>query len=123
MKIIYFDPKIELQCTSVKEAAKLFEGNKKYISKLQARLNIIETAEFIRDIINLPMLHFHNLENKNGKDLDGCFAIDLASRKDPWRIILQPLNEVEQPYKPCHIDQIAGKVKIVKIVEVSNYYD
>ena len=45
------------------------------------------------------------------------------SRKDQWRIILQPLDENEKPYVPCNMDQIAGKVSIVEISEVSKHYE
>ncbi|MCM1216690.1 MAG: hypothetical protein NC331_13530 [Lachnospiraceae bacterium] len=55
--------------------------------------------------------------------LDGYFAIDVKSRKEQWRIILQPLDENQCPYVPCNIDQIAGTVKIVEIMEVSKHYE
>ena len=72
----------------------------------------------------MPNFHFHNLANKKGKDLKGYYAIDVKSRKDPWRIIIQPLDENENPYKENDsIDQIAGTVKIVEITEVSKRYE
>ncbi len=43
-------------------------------------------------------------------------------KAEPWRIILQPLDEEKDPYVPCKIDEIAGKVKIVEIAEVSRHY-
>ena len=50
---------------------------------------------------------FHQLKNKNGKNLDGYFAIDVKSRTDPWRIILRPLDNNKRPFVPCHIDEVA----------------
>lgn len=88
-----------------------------------ARINALENAENIKDIIVQPTFHFHNLTNKKGRNLEGYFAIDVKSRKEMWRIILQPLNEEKQPYDPCNIDQIAGIVKIVEITEVSKHYE
>ena len=67
----------------------------------------------------MPMFHFHKL---NG-DHEGYFAIDVKNRKDPWRLILQPLNEDEEPYVPCNIDEIAGVVRIIGVKEVSNHYE
>lgn len=39
------------------------------------------------------------------------------------RIILQPLDNDENSYIPCNIDEIAGKVKILEISEVSKHYE
>ena len=55
--------------------------------------------------------------------LDGYFALDVKSRSEQWRIILQPLDNDENPYIPCNIDEIAGKVKILEISEVSKHYE
>ena len=63
------------------------------------------------------------MKNKNGKNLDGYFAIDVKSRTDPWRIILRPLDNNKRPFVPCHIDAIAEYVEIVEIREVSKHYE
>ena len=84
-----------------------------------ARINVIDSAEVIKDIIAMPPFHFHNLHGQ----MEGYFAIDVKSRRDKWRIILQPLNEDENPYDPCHIDEIAAIVRIVEIREVSPHYE
>ena len=60
--------------------------------------------------------------NKNGRNLEGYFAIDVKSRREQWRIILEPLDENEQSYNPCKIDEIAENVRIVEITEVSRVY-
>lgn len=73
----------------------------------------------IKDIIVMPTFRFHKL---NGK-LEGFFAIDVKTRRDKWRIILQPLNEEENVFDPCNIDEIAAVVKIVEIREVSAHYE
>ncbi|MEE1315426.1 MAG: hypothetical protein UHS49_06670 [Faecalimonas sp.] len=51
------------------------------------------------------------------------FAIDVKSRREQWRIVLQPLDEEEHPYNPCNIHEIAEKVRIVEIEEVSKHYE
>lgn len=90
---------------------------------LLARINALKQAETIKDIIVQPTYHFHNLENKKGRNLEGYFAIDVKSRKEQWRIILQPLDKDKKIYIPCNIDEIAGIVKIVEIMEVTKHYE
>ena len=67
----------------------------------------------------MPAFHFHKLQGK----LDGYFAIDVKSRTDKWRIILQPLDEKEEVFDSCNIDEIAVIVEIVEIREVSAHYE
>ena len=94
-------------------------GTNALATSLFAWINALQQASIIKDIVVMPTFHFHKL---NG-DLEGYFAIDVKSRKDSWRIILQPLNEDEEPYVPCNIDEIAGVVRIVGVKEVSNHYE
>lgn len=123
MILEYESKKTELQCTSVKVAKKLFGGNEVLARSLLARINALKEAEVIRDIIVQPTFRFHDLSNKKGRNLKGCFAIDVKSKKEPWRIILQPLDNDKKPFEPCNIDEISGIVKIVEIREVSNHYE
>lgn len=124
MKIIYPNEKVEKNCTDLSAASKLFGGNKHLAVSLLARINAIGEADTLIDIIVMPTFHFHSLTKKKDKDLKGLYAIDVKSRKEPWRIILQPLDEQEQPFEnTVSIDQIAGTVKIVEITEVSNHYE
>ena len=119
MRIIYSNIKTERQSKSFKEATKLFGGDKRLATSLLARITAIEQAEVIKDIIVMPTFRFHKL---NGK-MEGFFAIDVKTRRDKWRIILQPLNEEENVFDPCNIDEIAAVVKIVEIREVSAHYE
>lgn len=124
MKIVYTDEKVKKACTDIKSATKLFGGSKQVAVSLHARINAIDQADTLMDIIRTPNFHFHNLKNKNGKNLKGYYAIDVKGRKEPWRIILQPLDENEEPYPATDsIDHIAGAVRIVEITEVSKHYE
>ena len=123
MELIYATEKVKQQCTSIKAANKLFGGDAALGRSLWARINALEQAETIKDITVQPSFHFHKLLNKKGRDLDGYFAIDVKSRREQWRIILQPLDKNKKPYIPCNIDEIAGIVKIVEIAEVSKHYE
>ena len=119
MRIIYANTKTEKQCNSLKEATKLFGGDKKLATSLLARISAIEQADVIKDIIVMPTFRFHNLKGK----LDGYFAIDVKTIRDKWRIVLQLLDEEENVFDPCNIDEIAAVVKIVEIREVSAHYE
>lgn len=123
MELVYTDAKTEEQCTSLKVAKKLFGGNDALAKSLFSRINALKQAETIKDIIVQPAFHFHKLENKGRRDLEGYFAIDVKSRRDQWRIILEPLDENKEPYVPCNIDEISQNVRIVEIMEVSKHYE
>ncbi len=123
MKLIYSNDKTKEQCTSMKAEKKLFGGNDMLAKSLMARINALKQADTIRDIVVMPTFHFHKLRNKDGRDLEGYFAIDVKSRKDQWRIILEPLDENKEPYVPCNIDEIARMVRISEIMEVSKHYE
>lgn len=107
----------------MKAAKKLMGGSDILAKSLLARINALKQAETIKDIIVMPTFHFHKLMNKDGRNLEGYFAIDVKSRKDLWRIILEPLDENKEPYNPCNIDEIAQYVRIVEITEVSKHYE
>ena len=123
MELVYASETLKSQCTNIKAARKLFHGDSQLSISLLARINALQQAESIIDIIVQPAFHFHKLKNKGKKNLEEYFAIDVKSRRDQWRIILQPLDENEKPYVPCNIDQIAGKVSVVEISEVSKHYE
>lgn len=123
MELVYSSDKVKSQCTSVKAAKKLFGGDSVLAMSLLARINALEMADTIKDIIVQPTFHFHNLGKKQGRDLEGFFAIDVKSRREQWRIILQPLDENKEPFNPCLIDQISACVRIVEITEVSKHYE
>lgn len=123
MEIVYASEKLKTQCTSLKAAIKLFGGQKDLAISLLARINALKSAPSIKDIVVQRPFHFHQLKNKNGKNFEGWFAIDVKTRREPWRIILRPLNSDKKPFVPCHIDEIAEYVEIVEIKEVSKHYE
>lgn len=123
MELEFASEKVKAQCTSVKDAKKLFGGDSILTRSLMARINALRSAETIKDIKVQKSFRFHDLSNKNKRNLDGYFAIDVKTIKEPWRIILQPLDANKMPYDPCNIDEIAGSVRIVEIREVSKHYE
>ena len=119
MKILYANKKTERQCTSIKEASKLFGGDKILANSLLARINAFEQADVINDIRMIKPFRFHSLSG----NYKGCFSVDVKTIREKWRIILQPLDDNKKIFKPCHIDEIAQTVRIVKIIEVSAHYE
>lgn len=119
MKIVYKNDTVKAQCTSQKAATKLFGGDKRMAVSLLSRINAIEQADVIKDIIVMRPFRFHQLHGK----LDGLFAIDVKTIRDKWRVILQPLNDDEEAFDPCNIDEISSKVRIIEIREVSAHYE
>ncbi len=123
MKVNYSTEKVKNLCEDLRIAKKFFNGNTLMANSLMARINALKQADTIKDIIVQPAFHFHKLINKNGRDLEGYFAIDVKSRREQWRIIIEPLDENEQTYNPCNIDEIAENVRVVEIMEVSKHYE
>ena len=89
MQLVYDNTKVQRQCTDLKMAKKLFGGNDLMARSLFARINALQQANVLKDIVVMPTFHFHKL---NG-NMEGLFAIDVKTRRDPWRIVLQPLDE------------------------------
>lgn len=119
MEIRYANNKVKAQCTSLKAAENLFGGNKNLALSLHARINAIEQAPVIKEIILMPQFHFHKLKGR----MKNYFAVDVKSRRDKWRIIFYPIKENGEEYYPCNIDEIASVVTIVEILEVSAHYE
>ena len=119
MRIKYANAKVKQQCSNVRAATKLFGGDKKMAVSLLARINAIEQADVIKDIIMMPNFRFHKLQG----NLKKYFAIDVKTPRDKWRIIMRPLDDSEKPFDPLKIDEIVMTVKIVEIREVSAHYE
>ena len=123
MEIVYASEKLKTTCTSNRAALKFFGGNSKLAMGLQAKIQALKAAQTIRDIIYTPSLHFHKLRDKGRKGWEGYFAIDVAGRREPWRLILQPLDNDHEPFVPCNIDEICDIVQVVKVEQVSKHYE
>jgi plasmid maintenance system killer protein len=123
LELVFASAKLKEQCTSLKAAKKLLGGDSQTAMKLMSRINALEQAATLKDIVVQPQFHFHNLANKKGRNLEGLFAIDIKSRTSPWRLILRPLNENKEPFEQCRIDEIASFVEVIGIEEVSKHYE
>ncbi len=123
MEVVYATSKVKKQCESKSAARKLFGGDEALVNALLARIQQLKAAIILQDIICSPQLHFHSLHNKGKSKLEGYFAIDVKTRKDAWRLILQPLDDERNPFVPCNIDEISNMVQVVRVEKVSKHYD
>ena len=82
MELKYASEKLKTQCTSIKAAKKLFDGDVALATSLLARINALENTDTLKDIVVQPTFHFHKLKNKNGRSLERFFAFDVKSRRE-----------------------------------------
>ena len=90
--------------------------------KLLSRIELLRQAPTLKDVVRMPPLHFHKLGDKGRSRWGGYYAIDVKSRKDPWRLVLQPLDNDGNPIRSKSIDEIAPSVRVIGIEEVSKHY-
>ena len=93
------------------------------VAKLHSRVNALRQATTLKDIVVQRQFRFHKLTNKGGNDLEGYFAIDVKTRRDPWRLIVRPLDSNGEPFESSGIDEIADVVEVIGIKEVSRHYE
>lgn len=83
MEVVFSSKKVEKQCTDLTAAKKLVGGDDAVARGLLARINMFKQAVTIKDIIVQKQLHFHKLNDRGRKKLDGYFAIDVKRRAQP----------------------------------------
>ena len=124
MKVLFLKEDIEEICTDFRKAKKYFGGSEILARSLLGRINYMQNADCLNDVIKMPHFRFHKLINMgSGKNLEGYFAVDVKTRKDKWRIIIEPLDDNELPYDNVRIDEVAKKIRIIEVKEVSNHYE
>ena len=70
VQLLYNNSKVQKQCTDLKNCKKLFGGNAALATSLFARINAMQQANVIKDIVMMPtFFYFHKL---NG-NMDGFF--------------------------------------------------
>ena len=79
MQLLYNNSKVQKQCTDLKTAKKIVWRECCISNQLFARINAMQQASVIKDIVMMPTFHFHKLSG----NMDGFFAIDVKTRRDP----------------------------------------
>lgn len=123
LEVEYADHKLQSQCEKKSTAKRLFGGDEALANVLLARVQQLKAAVTLRDIICMPALHFQALHNRGKNKLEGLFTIDVKTRRDAWRLIIQPLDDDRVPFPPCNIDEISGLVRVVRVERASKHYD
>lgn len=109
MKIFYKNKKLEKQCTNLKIAKKEY-GDKIALRLLKA-INFIQEASNLSSLINFRPYHFHDLKG----DRNGQYAIDIGSRRDGYRLIME-FSEEDVFVNAVHIEDIY-------LVEMGKHYE
>lgn len=118
MNIRYRNSALEKVCTDLKEAKKQY--NPKVSMSLHAAINFIQNATSLKDVINYPPFHFHDLQG----DRKNQYAIDIAGRKSGYRLIIIPINNSgTKSSKEEIFGKSASNIVIVHLEEVTNHYE
>ena len=129
MKVSYASPQIESACTSVSTAAELFRGNRDLAVKLMSRINALKQADRIQDIMLDPSSGFRRTANRDGPDADSepelLFAISIRTQEEIWQILLQLLDEKEEPLAPYQFNLTDNDVtaRVLEITEVIRHHE
>ena len=79
MELIYASKKVKEVCTDPKAAKKLFGGDSKLAIQLRSRIDALERAPTLKDVVAQPQFHFRSLLNKGGKHYEGRYTINVKS--------------------------------------------
>ena len=82
MELVYASEALRSQCTNVKAAKKLFHGDLQLSVSLLSRINALEQADVLKDIVVQPAFHFINLNIK----VEEIWKDILRSMSDPEEI-------------------------------------
>lgn len=115
MKIFYKNKKVEKLCTNEKSAIK--EYGAQVADKLIAAINILESAQNLKDILSLPQYHLHILKG----NLAGIFSMYLG-KTTGYRLLLIPLDDSKNKIQ-SNEQLIYSKAVCVEIQEVSKHYE
>lgn len=124
MEILYADSRVKQICTEQKVTRKFFGGNLDLEKSLYARLYSLSCCDSLYDAYTRHnYFRIHKLYNIGGRDYSGCLAMDVKTRKEPWRLIFKPLNDKRQPVGTINLPTDAKYIEIIEIIEVSKHYE
>ena len=98
IEIRYHDKKIEKLCTDIRKAKKDLPAI--VAEKLHALVNLLESAENLQDIADMPFYHLHYLHG----DREGQYALDVAGRRSGYRLSIIPLDETGNTWTETDIN-------------------
>lgn len=117
IEIQYKDKKVEKLCTDLKKAKKDLPAN--VAEKLHALINLIESADNLKDIDELQIYHLHPLHGQR----EGQYALDVAGRKSGYRLVVIPLDADGNGWKEKDVNVVYKSTEVIIAWEVSNHYE
>ena len=117
IEIQYKDKKVEKLCTDLKKAKKDLPAN--VAEKLHALINLIESADNLKDIDELQIYHLHSLQGKR----EGQYALDVAGRRAGYRLVIIPLDADGNEWKEKDVNVVYKATEVIIAWEVSNHYE
>lgn len=117
MYVEYKKEKLRKQCEELKEAKKKLPTD--IAISLLKRIKFIKNAESLSDIINHTSFYFHPLKD----NLEGKYAIDIKSRKSPYRLIVVPKYQGKEIRNSEDVFTLADTIEILLVMEVSKHYE
>ena len=117
IEIQYKYKKVEKLCTDLKKAKKDLPAN--VAEKLHALINLIESADNLKDIDELQIYHLHPLQGKR----EGQYALDVAGRRAGYRLVIIPLDADGNEWKEKDVNVVYKATEVIIAWEVSNHYE
>ena len=117
IEIKYKNKKVEKLCTDLKKAKKDQPAN--VAEKLHALINLIESADNLKDIDELQIYYLHPLQGKR----EGQYALDVAGRRAGYRLVIIPLDANGNEWKEKDVNFVYKATEVIIAWEVSNHYE
>lgn len=117
IEIKYKDKKVEKLCTDLKKAKKDLLAN--VAEKLHALINLIESADNLKDIDELQIYHLHPLYGQR----EGQYALDVAGRKAGYHLVIIPLDPDGNEWVEKDVNVVYKATEVIIAWEVSNHYE
>ena len=117
IEIQYKDKDVKKLCTDLKKAKKELPAI--VAEKLHALINLIESADNLKDIDEMQIYHLHPLQGKR----EGQYALDVAGRKAGYRLIIIPLDADGNEWKEKDVNVVYKSTEVIIAWEVSNHYE
>ena len=84
-----------------------------------ALINLIESADNLKDIDELQIYHLHPLHGQR----EGQYALDVAGRKAGYRLVIIPLDADGNEWKEKDVNIVYKATEVIIACEVSNHYE
>jgi len=84
-----------------------------------ALINLIESADNLKDIDELQIYHLHPLHGQR----EGQYALDVAGRKAGYRLVIITIDADGNEWKEKDVNIVYKATEVIIAWEVSNHYE